>query len=167
MRGTYEKDIRLNGRGVAGADGTGVYDGMLAAPKNYAFGTKIFLPGLGVGTVHDRGGAIITYAEYDRIDVWMGSGDAGLNRALNWGMRLVEGTIYPAGGNLIDNLDYKWIPSSRNVPVANNKSIQKPPSISEIFTNALGKKSNIAEVKLLQEKLSVLGYFKSEATGIY
>ena len=42
LRGSYEKDIRLNGRGVAGADGTGVYDGMLAAPKTYAFGTKIY-----------------------------------------------------------------------------------------------------------------------------
>lgn len=44
LRGTYEKDIRLNGRGVAGADSTPVYDGMLAAPKTYPFGTKIFLP---------------------------------------------------------------------------------------------------------------------------
>jgi 3D (Asp-Asp-Asp) domain-containing protein len=33
---------------------------MLAAPKKYAFGTKIHLEGLGVGMVDDRGGAIVS-----------------------------------------------------------------------------------------------------------
>jgi 3D (Asp-Asp-Asp) domain-containing protein len=32
---------------------------MLAAPGKYGFGTKIYLEGLGVGEVTDRGGAIV------------------------------------------------------------------------------------------------------------
>lgn len=166
LRGTYEKDIRLNGRGVAGADGTGVYDGMLAAPKNYAFGTKIFLPSLGIGTVHDRGGAIIAKANYDRIDVWMGYGDAGLTRALNWGMRMIEGTIYPDGANLQDNIDYTWIPTSPSTTI-NLKTTSAPIVVKNTFTKGLGKNSSGEEVKILQEKLKELGYFDAETTGTY
>lgn len=43
MRGSYEADVVLNGRGTNGASGKEVYIGMLAAPKKYAFGTKIHL----------------------------------------------------------------------------------------------------------------------------
>ena len=67
---------------------------MLAAPKTYPFGTRVMIPGLGVGEVHDRGGAILARKGYDRIDVWMGRGEEGLSRALNWGARLVEGEVY-------------------------------------------------------------------------
>lgn len=94
IRGSYEADIRLNGRGTNGADGTQVFAGMLAAPRTYPFGTRVKIPGLGVGEVHDRGGAILAGKDYDRIDVWMGSGEDGLSRALNWGARIVEGEVY-------------------------------------------------------------------------
>ncbi|MCK5471681.1 hypothetical protein KAI54_00645, partial [Candidatus Gracilibacteria bacterium] len=59
FRGSFEADKRLNGNGTNGADGTQVYPGMLAAPKSYPFGMKIEIPGLGVGAIHDRGGAIV------------------------------------------------------------------------------------------------------------
>lgn len=93
--GSYEADIRVNGQGIAGADGTPVYVGMIAAPKSYPFGTKISIPGLGVGAVHDRGGAILASKNVDRLDVWMGYGDEGRKRALQWGMRTVVGSIMP------------------------------------------------------------------------
>ncbi|USN58940.1 MAG: hypothetical protein H6767_02385 [Candidatus Peribacteria bacterium] len=48
MKGSYEADIRLNGRGTHGASGKEVFTGMIAAPKTYAFGTKIYLEGYGV-----------------------------------------------------------------------------------------------------------------------
>lgn len=98
--GSYEREIILNGNGTHAADGTAVYPGMLAAPKNYPFGTKIYLPGIGMGVVHDRGGAIVPAGQrgqsYDRIDVWMGSGEEGLQRALQWGKRTVDGVLYSA-----------------------------------------------------------------------
>jgi hypothetical protein len=43
LKGSYEADIRLNGNGTHGASGKAVYVGMLAAPKTYPFGTKIYL----------------------------------------------------------------------------------------------------------------------------
>ena len=92
----------MNGNGTHGADGTPVYVGMISAPSKYAFGTKISLPGFGVGTVHDRGGAIYTSKGYDRLDVWMGKGDEGRKRALKWGRKIVEGKI--VNTNIPENL---------------------------------------------------------------
>jgi len=109
IRGSYEADIRLNGRGTNGADGTAVYPGMLAAPKSYPFGTRIHIPGLGVGEVHDRGGAILEREDYDRIDVWMGHGEEGLARALNWGSRMVEGEVYFDQNAIEAGLDFSWV----------------------------------------------------------
>lgn len=96
---TYAAELRVNGGDDTGADGTKVYPGMLAAPRTYSFGTKITIPTLGTGTVHDRGGWVANGTvkrRYDRIDVWMGTGDAGLLRAKKWGVRLVEVTVYPS-----------------------------------------------------------------------
>lgn len=67
---------------------------MIAAPRGYDFGTKINLEGLGVVSVHDRGGAITsTPGGADRIDIWMGFGDEGLKRTQAWGRRELTGTI--------------------------------------------------------------------------
>jgi len=93
VSGSYAVDLRMNGNGTHGADGIPVYVGMISAPSKYAYGTKIFIPGLGVGTVHDRGGAIYTTKGYDRLDIWMGYGDEGRKRALQWGRQIVEGKI--------------------------------------------------------------------------
>lgn len=97
-RGGYEEDIVFNGEGIRGADGTGVYPGMIAAPPTYPFGTVIELPSINViGTVHDRGGRIVEWnTDIHRIDLWMGYGEEGLARAMTWGARTVEGIVHPA-----------------------------------------------------------------------
>lgn len=93
--GSYEADITFNGRGVQGADGTNVYPGMIAAPEEYPFGTKIEIPDLDVvGTVHDRGGRIISGNGTIRIDLWMGRGEEGLARALHFGVQKHHANIY-------------------------------------------------------------------------
>lgn len=86
-RDTYEQEIKLNGRGVHGASGVPVFNGMVAAPKSYAFGTVIVLPGLGIGQVQDRWWAIVNSDWYDRIDVWVGEWDDGIHRAKSIGLR--------------------------------------------------------------------------------
>ncbi len=97
LKGNFEAEKRLNGNGTHGASGKPVFAGMIAAPKSYNFGTQIFFEGMGVGTVSDRGGAIVEAWDrgqaYDRIDIWMGSGESGLRRAMAWGRREVKGTI--------------------------------------------------------------------------
>ncbi len=105
VTGSYEGDIRLNGSGVNSADGTPVYPGMVAAPKSYAFGTKMYIPGIGIVAVHDRGGAIVDTpgSEIDGyLDIWMGYGDAGLTRALNWGRRVIDVTVYGVNDDLAE-----------------------------------------------------------------
>ena len=90
-RDTYEQEIKLNGRGVHGASGMPVFNGMVAAPKSYAFGTIIVLPWLGVGQVQDRWWAIVTSDWYDRIDVRLGEWDDGIHRAKSVGLRWIVG----------------------------------------------------------------------------
>ncbi len=97
VTGSEETDKQLNGHGTHGADGSPVYPGMAAAPSSYSFGTRISLPGIGVVTVHDRGGAIVERDKTDRLDLWMGAGEEGLARALAFGVQHVHGTVYPDG----------------------------------------------------------------------
>lgn len=105
--GTYWWDIRLNGEWTHGASWAAVHEWFLAAPKNYPFGTKIYIEGIGVWIVEDRWWAIVNAGkrgyEYDRIDVWMGYGDVGLQRALQWGKRTVDGKILGDDAKVIDS----------------------------------------------------------------
>lgn len=106
--GGYESEIRLNGSGVRGADGSSVYPGMVAAPRSYQFGTKLDIPGVGIVAVHDRGGAIVAAGSranaYDRLDIWMGYGDKGLARALNWGKRTVDAVVYGVNDSIAEQI---------------------------------------------------------------
>ena len=114
--GAYESDIRLNGRGIAGADGTPVYYGMVAAPYTYDYGTKLYIPGVGTCAIHDRGGAIVDASQngtYDRLDIWMGYGDEGLDRALRWGMRTLDVTVYGIDDSIKEEVNFTDYPQSK------------------------------------------------------
>jgi len=166
VRGSYEADKRLNGNGTNGADGTQVHIGMLAAPKTYPFGTRIKIPGLGVGEVHDRGGAILAGKAYDRIDVWMGSGEEGLARAINWGMRLVEGELYLNPDQIEPGLNFGWVSSTLPEGVANRlkaKSFINP----QVFSKPITEKSSAQNISELQEALRLFGYYHGEVNGVY
>jgi len=83
VTGSYEGDIKLNGKGVMAADETPVYLGMAAGPPFMKYGTKVILQDLrnhdlpGVYTVHDRGSAIVG----DRLDIWVGEGEEAIKKA--------------------------------------------------------------------------------------
>lgn len=162
IRGSLAADIRLNGRGTNGADGTEVYPGMLAAPKSYPFGTRVSIPGLGVGEVHDRGGAILARKNYDRIDVWMGEGDEGLARAMHWGARLIEGTVYYNPHQVQPGLSFNHINSTMPANLRNRK-MHNP----KVFNKEISKASSKMDITKLQEALFSLGYFDAEVNGIY
>lgn len=158
LRGDLEKEKRLNGNGVRGASGKAVYPGMLAAPKSYPFGTKIKLEGVGVGTVTDRGGAIVAAGQrgnsYDRIDIWVGSGEEGLKRALSWGLRKVVGYVYPAGTEMADTVEVE------NLKIA---KIAWPKNSSfALFKRNLGEGDTGEDVNKLQEVLLELGYLEQD-----
>jgi peptidoglycan hydrolase-like protein with peptidoglycan-binding domain/3D (Asp-Asp-Asp) domain-containing protein len=151
FRGSFEADKALNGNGTNGADGTQVYPGMIAAPKTYSFGTKLAIPGMGVGAIHDRGGAIVPAGErgfkHDRLDVWMGKGEQGLARALQWGVRTVTVKVYPA-----------------SYAIAENFSI---PGFSDVFVADLKIGDSGETVKTLQAELKTYGYYQGNVTGSF
>lgn len=160
VTGSEEGDRTLNGHGTHGADGTPVYAGMAAAPASYAFNTRIALPGIGTVTVHDRGGAIVEQGQSDRLDLWMGSGEEGLARAMAFGVRRVTGTVYPPGTAQ---------PEERFAL----EEFAAPPE--EISPYAVGNLLHVAaalgdrtwSVRTLQSALAVAGVFDHPATGFF
>jgi peptidoglycan hydrolase-like protein with peptidoglycan-binding domain/3D (Asp-Asp-Asp) domain-containing protein len=154
VTGTYEGDIRLNGSGVHSADGSLVYSGMVAAPRAFPFGTKIEFPELGIGTVHDRGGAI----KNQRLDIWMGYGEEGMARALWWGFREVEATVHGVVPEMADTLDFSEVPLARTAGVLAD---------SRYFKRSLGLQDNGPDVVDLQRFLQQLGYYNGSITDLY
>jgi peptidoglycan hydrolase-like protein with peptidoglycan-binding domain/3D (Asp-Asp-Asp) domain-containing protein len=181
VTGSYKGDIRLNGGGVHGADGSNVYPGMIAAPKSYAFGTKMLIPGIGTVAVHDRGGAIVNSGErgnsYDRLDVWMGYGDAGLKRAMKWGKRTVEVTLYGVNDAIKEEVYLEGYSDSEKSMVANTltsnvdntASVSTTPSEDNelIFGEVLRFGSTGENVKKIQEKLKEYGYYSGNISGTF
>lgn len=164
VTGSYEGDIRLNGNGVHGADGTPVYAGMIAAPKIYPFGTKMSIPGIGLTAVHDRGGAIVPAGErgqsYDRLDVWMGACEPGLERALNWGLKTVDVTVYGLDESVSEEVYFEEFTASEAIV----KNVILAP---ELFPEDVWYLSSGEDVKKLQGFLMELNYFAGPVTGYY
>lgn len=161
FKGDYQAEIRLNGRGTHGASGRPVYPGMIAAPKEYPFGTKMSIPGVGVVAVYDRGGAIKKAnggaRPYDRLDIWMGRGEDGLKRSLAWGVRVVEVEVYGLQG-----------PEEKvDLEILTLSDISRYQVGTQNFSADVYYKSSGPEVKKLQEVLLSLGYFKGETNGYY
>jgi 3D (Asp-Asp-Asp) domain-containing protein len=93
-KGSYKGDIRLNGTGrtffeeeaseeIAAAD-------FAVLPK----GTLVGVPGHKVVKVGDTGGDI----KGERLDIFMGSGEQALEKALKWGKKTIKTDILKWGG---------------------------------------------------------------------
>jgi len=84
----FYKERILNWWWTHWASWKAVFNGVIAAPKNYRFWTKIYFPWLWVGQVEDRGQAIVDawqrWENYDRIDIWGGKWQNALMRALSF-----------------------------------------------------------------------------------
>lgn len=144
LHGSYEAEIRMNGSGIHGASGKQVFPGMIAAPTNYPFGTKIYFEGFGIWDVQDRWGAIVRW-DYDRIDIWVWYGDEGRERAIQWGRRKVKGKIV--------------VPSAE-------VTIQFPESILWAYQNFSSSPDSEPEVILkLQEILTKAEIYDGELDG--
>lgn len=97
----YDAETRLNGIWTHGASGRAVFNGMVAAPSTYAFGTQIYFPKYGRWQVEDRGGAIVEAGVrdniYDRLDLWIGYGEEWLLKAVSLGFPTVQAYVCPPG----------------------------------------------------------------------
>jgi peptidoglycan hydrolase-like protein with peptidoglycan-binding domain/3D (Asp-Asp-Asp) domain-containing protein len=184
--GSYEAEIRLNGSGVNGASGRPVFPGMIAAPKNYPFGTKMEIPGVGVVSVQDRGGAIVNAGQrnyaHDRLDIWMGYGDAGLQRALSWGKRTVSVTVYGVNDSINEAIKLPGYspseaianqPERAPVTIASSNTPAQKKTLNKVTTNIAPANGTLYEglqgesVAKLQEKLDDLNFYRGEKHGIY
>ena len=163
--GSYEAEKRMNGEGNRGADFTKVYPGMIAAPYTYAYGTKIKIPGFGTGAVHDRGGRILEWKNADRIDLWMGYGDDGRKRAMQWGIRTVTGTIMPAGAK--ESVQMNFMSKASQTKYASNKTtaFSNTTETEKTKTLYLGDKGE--SVTNLQKFLIRQNVLHVNATGYY
>lgn len=172
---SYQAEIILNGEWIAGASGREVFSGMLAAPSWYSFWTKIYLEWLWIGSVEDRGGAIVPAGQrgysYDRIDVWMWYGDEGLRRALHWWKRTVPG--YVANRDSSTSINYYNIPAPAWTVNGFRKQSYNTTYESQkielwIFESSLEFWDSGSKVHELQSILIELGYLHDEQkTGKY
>jgi peptidoglycan hydrolase-like protein with peptidoglycan-binding domain/3D (Asp-Asp-Asp) domain-containing protein len=184
VTGSYRGDIRLNGGGVHGADGTNVYPGMIAAPKGYDFGTKMAIPGLGTVAVHDRGGAIVHSGvrknAYDRLDVWMGYGDAGLTRAMKWGKRTVNVAVLGFDASIKEgialngySINEKLVVNNSLTPNADSKNPSASVSVNTIMAASSTRLGPVAfgtkneKVKQMQESLKKLNFYEGEINSTF
>lgn len=162
-KGNYQAEIRLNWHGVRWASGKEVFSGMLAAPKDYEFGTAIELPWLGIGIVEDRWWAIVPagqrWYKYDRLDMWVWYGEEGLARALTWGKKTLCGKIISdySGGSTIDVY---------SLPISNSTKIWTKKQ-NTVFSKGIGTKSSSEDIKQLQNFLKEIWLYNWEINGIY
>lgn len=164
VTGSYESDIYLNGNGTNGADGTPVFPGMVAAPKTYPFGLKLYIPGVGMTSVHDRGGAIVTAGNrgngYDRLDIWMGAGDEGLRKALGWGKRTVDVQVYGEESAISEAVYFE---SYMNVENFMTQTVFAPLEFpTDLYFGNSGD-----EIKKMQQYLHDWGYLSMDPDGFY
>ncbi len=154
LTGDYESEKRLNWQWIAWASWKSVYSWMLAAPKTYNFGTKIYLEWLGIGSVEDRWWAIVQawvrWYNHDRIDVWMWYWDEWLQRALYWGKRTVK--WYVVDKNSKTTIDYNNVLS----PKWATSWLEKK---NDIFDYSLWVWSDINKVKKLQSFFKDLWFY--------
>lgn len=109
VRGSFEAEQKLQGKGKHTSSGIPPTILGVAAPPSYPFGTRIEIPGYGLSTVVDRGCAIqeagvrdtcgskrnYGVTAHDHIDVFMGFGDAGREAAMSgWGTKILDAKIY-------------------------------------------------------------------------
>lgn len=171
IKGSLEADRKLNGNGTHGASGAPVYPGMVAAPKTYAFGTKLKIPGIGTVAVQDRGGAIVAANSqgqtHDRLDIWMGHGDEGLNRAMQWGKRTVPVLVYGIDDSIQEEVEFAEIQLPTSSTPTNSSNTNSTPAISSPYLKTFSLGDSSEHISQIQTDLQKLNYYNGEAHGEY
>lgn len=162
LTGNYESEKRLNWQWIAWASWKWVFSWMLAWPRTYSFGTKIYIEWLWVWEIADRWGAIVLawnrWYTHDRLDVWVWYWDEWLQRALYWWKRTVKWHIVDSNTKV--SIDYK----NMYAPEWATSWLQKQ---NTIFDVSLWKWSNPARVKELQEFFKDLWIYNWKIDWVY
>ncbi len=138
--GSYEREIYINWKWTHGASGREVFEWMLAAPKNYPFGTKIYLEWYGIAEVQDRWWAIVNAwnrgHQHDRIDIWMGFWDDGRNRAIQWWSRTIQWKIVSSDSENTIRFWTSKIGDLGNIKLTPESDSQRVSSVQTVFKRA-------------------------------
>lgn len=176
LHGTYEDEIRMNGEGKTTASGAKVRIGTIAAPKNIPFNTRVAInQGITLkgksydfnyqGTVLDRGGAINTASKLPRLDIYMGSGQKGLCRAINFGVQTVYATLGDTDKADTASLDY--LPSDCSNPGTTTVSPPKKTTSFDPFTSSLSSATTSENIKTVQRLLERVNALIGDIDGVY
>lgn len=115
FNGDYETEKKINWGNWYGASGRRVFNGMLAWPKWYSFGTTVYLSWYGRGWIYDRWWAIISTSWYDVIDIRAWSWLDGMVKALYWWSRSMTGTLCASWADQSALwFDRSWFPQGNN-----------------------------------------------------
>lgn len=91
--GSYRREVLLNGLSVT-TTGKSICIGRAAAdPRIFPFGSVLEVPGYGRVVVEDTGGRI----KGKRLDIFVGEGDTGREKAMDWGERVIHVKILCLG----------------------------------------------------------------------
>lgn len=176
LHGNYEDEIRMNGEGKTTASGASVRIGAIAAPKNIPFNTKISInQSIAIkgknydfnyqGTVLDRGGSINTASKLPRLDIYMGSGQKGLCRAINFGVQTVYISLDDTGKPDTSNLDF--LPSDCSNPGTTTVAPPNKTTSFDPFTSALSTYSTSENIKTVQGLLQRVNALIGGIDGVY
>lgn len=179
LRGNYEDEVILNWEWKRWASWKEVYPWMLAAPKTYNFWTKIYLDWVWIGTVDDRGWAIVwswsRWYDGDRIDIWMWYWDSWLKRALTWWKRTVYWRILANNKEeilpsiTIENFQI-WkinLENLKNNVVGKNISKPKNSEVELVVPSQISKYSWSENIKYFQTIMKNLGYYNWEIDWVF
>ncbi|HLG25942.1 MAG TPA: peptidoglycan-binding protein, partial [Candidatus Gracilibacteria bacterium] len=129
--------------------------------------------GIGTVAVHDRGGAIVSTGvrgnAYDRLDVWMGYGDNGLQRALHWGKRTVAVTVHGIDPGIQENIMLENYSEDEKNSYGGSTVYTAPVEnpVQLLFNGDLAYGSRGEDVARLQEILKNLNYYEGEITSVF
>jgi peptidoglycan hydrolase-like protein with peptidoglycan-binding domain/3D (Asp-Asp-Asp) domain-containing protein len=159
VKWSLEEDRILNGNGTHGASWKKVFNGMIAAPKSYAFWTRIYIPNWWIGQVEDRWWAIVQAWErnepFDRLDFWAWRWDAWLQAALRFGVRYFDAYVCPEWVWWKDLwFSFKEVPLKRKVALTLREVELSPWSTSQW-------------TPVLQKYLKILWYLKDVTETTY
>ncbi len=178
LHGSYEDEIKMNGEGKTTASGQAVRIGVVAAPREKPFNTRVHIKqSINIkgapysldfhGTILDRGGAIHSASKLPRLDIYMGKGQEGLCRAINFWVQ----TVYVEFDNdltLPDTTSFDGIssdcknPNSETVPLASGTKTAFDP-----FTMPIGTGSDIENIKTVQKLLTRVNAYTGAINGTY
>ncbi|MFA6080173.1 MAG: peptidoglycan-binding protein [Candidatus Gracilibacteria bacterium] len=176
LHGNYEDEIRVNGGGKTTASGASVRIGAIAAPKSIPFNTKISInQSITIkgktydfnyqGTVLDRGGAINTASKLPRLDIYMGSGQKGLCRALNFGVQTVYASFEDSGKADTTSMDF--LPSDCSNPGTTPVTPPKTSASFDPFTSSLSTLTTAENIKTVQRLLQRVNALIGTVDGVY